>query len=202
MDTETIYALSYSLLIIAVVGGLLFSVRPPGPPTVPSPSSLPTMETVSRYGRMIGIGIPYVLIALGPLIDIYNREFRYSNLTLTGVAAMGIGYVMQRAVHGPSAYLSSLTVATAAILTFWVHDVWVNTSAYNYQLLTTLLGAMILALQAIHSTSGPVFATNLLNAGVASALGVGIGAMGWAVVWNLYRNRLPNYSIAIEPKKK
>jgi hypothetical protein len=202
MDTETIYALSYSFLIIAVVGGLLFSVRPPGPPSVPGPSPIPTLETVSKYGRIIGIGIPYVLFAIGPLIDIYNREFRYSNLTLTGVAAMGIGYALQRAVHGPNAYLSSLTVATAAILTFWVHDVWINTSAYNYQLLTTVLGALILALQAIHGSSGPVFATALLNAGVAAAMGVGIGAFGWEVVWNLYRNRLPNYAIAIEAKKK
>lgn len=202
MDAETIYALSYSFLIIAVVGGLLFAVRPPAPPAEPSPSYIPDVKTISMYGRMIGIGIPYVLLAIGPLVDIYNHEFKYSNLTLTGVAAMGIGYALQRAVHGQNAYLSSLTVATAAILTFWVHDVWINTSAYNYQLLTTILGALILGLQAIHSSSGPVFATALLNAGVAAALGVGVGAFGWAVVWNLYRNRLPNYAIAIDPKKK
>lgn len=202
MDIETTYAVSYSLIIIAVVGTLLFAVRPPGPPTEPGTSYVPSIESVSKYGRMIGIGLPYILLGIGPLVDLYQREFRYSNITVVGAAAMGIGFVFQKSVHGPSAYLSSLTVATAAILTFWLHDVWVNTSAYNYQLLSTLLGAMLLALQAVHSPSGPVFATALMNAVVASALGVGIGALSWAFMWNYFRTRLPNYAIKADPKKK
>ena len=201
MDLETTYAVSYSLIIIAVVGTLLFAVRPPGPPSEPGTSYVPSVETVSRYGRIIGIGLPYLLFLIGPLVDIYKREFRYSSMTLVGMAAMGAGYGFQRSIHGPSAYLSSLTVGTAAMLTYWLHDIWVNTSTYNYQVLSTILGALLLALQAIHSSSDPVFATALMNAGVASALGVGIGALGWAFMWNYFRTRLPNYEVPDNSKK-
>jgi len=200
MDLETTYALAYGLLMLAVVGALLFSARPAGPPSPPLTESLPNTDTVKKYGRIIGMGIPFVLLAAGPLIDIYNHEFKYSSTSVVGAIAMGIGFLFQRLIRGPDAFLSSTTVATAAMITFLLQDIWVQSSAYNFQLISTVLGALVMVLQLVHSSSGPVFSNSLLNDLSGAGLGVGLGAVGWSFFWTFYRSRLPNSVVSSKPK--
>ena len=202
MDLETTYALAYSLLILAVVGALLFSARPPGPPSPPIAESLPTSDTIKKYGGLIAMGIPFVLLGVGPLVDLYNREFKYSTTSVVGAIAMGVGFLFQRVIRGPDAFLSSTTVATAAMITFLLQDIWVQSSAYNFQLISTILGALLMVLQLVHSSSGPVFSSSLLNDLSGAGLGVGLGAIGWAFFWSFYRSRLPNSVISSKPAAK
>jgi len=202
MDLETTYAVSYSMLILAIVGALLFSARPAGPPSAPLTDSLPNSDTVKKYGRFIGMGIPFVLLVGGPLIDIYNHEFKYSSVSVVGAIAMGLGFLFQRVIRGPDAFLSSTTVATAAMITFLLHDIWIQSSAYNFQLISTLLGVLVMILQLVHSSSGPVFSSSLLNDLSGAGLGVGLGALGWAFFWTFYRERLPNTVLSNKSKGK
>jgi len=161
---------------------------------------VPTTDTIKKYGRMIAMAIPFVLLAGGPLIDIYNHEFKYSSTSVIGAIAMGVGFLFQRILRGPDAFLSSTTVATAAMITFLLQDIWVQSSAYNFQLISTVLGALLMVLQLVHSSSGPVFSSSILNDLSGAGLGVGLGAVGWSFFWTFYRSRLPNSVMSSKPK--
>ena len=204
MDPIVSPGLGYGIIAIVVAGGLLFMTRPTS--VLPSASSvgsyLPSLSSFQRWGRIAGILIPFILIAIGPLMDLAKNSFHYTTISLIGIAAMVLGFGYQAIVHGTSAYLSSLTIGTSAILTYVLYDVWANGEGYNYKVLSTVLGVVLMFLQLLHTVSGPVFSSSLLNDGVGVLLGSGLGAVAWVVVYQYYREYLPNYHAPAKDTKK
>lgn len=206
MDLIASSGLIYGIIAVIVAGGLLFMTRKAAPASAPAsaPSSsgvgsyIPTLSTFQRWGRIAGILIPFILIAIGPLADMYYNAFRYTTISLVGISAMALGFLYQAIAHGTSAYLSSMTIGTSAILTYVLFDVWAQGDGFNFKVLTTTLGAVLMFLQLLHTASGPVFSSAILNDGVGTLLGSGFGAIAWAIVYNLHREYLPNS----QPPKK
>ena len=205
MDPIVSPGLIYGILAIVITGGLLFMTRPA---SLTSPTSLsygtyiPNLSTFQRWGRIAGILIPFALIAIGPLVDLYKNSFHYTSISLIGIVGMILGYGYQTIVRGSTAYLSSLTIGTSAVLTYLLYDVWVNSDGYTFKVLSTVLGAILMFLQLLHTVSGPVFSTSLLNDGVGVLLGSGIGAISWVIVYNFYREYLPNQQGPTKDTKK
>jgi hypothetical protein len=153
---------------------------------------VPNLSTFQRWGRVAGILIPFALMSFGPLADLYYNNFRYTTITLVGLSSILLGLGYQTAIRGTSTYLSSLTIGTASIISYVLYDVWIQGSSYNYKALSTLLSFILMFLQLLHTVSGPVFSSSLLNDGIGTILGSGFGLLAWSVVWNHYRNCLPN----------
>lgn len=209
MDSDTTFSLVYGIVTLIVAGVFLYMTRttsifaPLGSLASTGVSTLgrviPDLTTFQRWGRIAGILIPFLLMAIGPLMDLYYNNFRYTTITLVGISSMILGFGYQTIIRGTTAYLSSLTIATSAIISYVVYDIWIQGNTYNYKALSTLLGVILMFLQLLHSVSGPVFASSLLNDLVGTMLGSGLGLLAWTVVWNHYRNCLPN-SVAVKTK--
>ena len=187
MDTASWYALSYSIFVILAVGVMLFMTRPPAPPGpgFVSPVSMgEATGALQKYGGILGSIIPYTLLGFGPLVDLYYREFKYSILTVIGAASVLVAYVYQYALRGSSSFLPSLTVATAAIVSFLVYDVWVQGSGKMYTFLATMLGIGVIISQSATNPSTTIFASKMTNDAVSIGLGLALGALSWMIVWN------------------
>lgn len=209
MNQDVTFATAYSLFAIAIAGGFLYMTRttsifaPLGSAAFMGVSTLgrviPNLTTFQRLGRVVGILIPFVMMATGPLMDLYYNNFRYTTITMVGVSSMILGFGYQTLIRGSSAYLSSLTVGTASIVSYVLYDIWIQGNSYNYKALSTVLGVLLMFLQLLHTVSGPVFSSSLLNDLIGTMLGSGFGLLAWSVVWNNYRNCLPN-SVAVKTK--
>ena len=160
---------------------------------------VPTLSTFQRWGRVVGILIPFLLMAFGPIADLYYNNFRYTTITLVGLCAMILGLGYQTLIRGTSTYLSSLTIGTSSIISYVLYDVWIQGGTYNYKTLSTLLGAVLMFLQLLHTVSGPVFSTSMLNDLIGTMMGSGLGLLAWTIVWNHHRNCLP-HSVAVVSK--
>lgn len=210
MDATAYNGMIYGIVAIIVAGGFLYMTRttsifsPLGTAAYSTASlvgrTLPTLTTFQRWGRIAGILIPFVLMATGPLMDLYYNNFRYTTITLVGISSILLGFAYQTFIRGTTAYLSSLTIGTSAILSYVLYDVWTQGETYNYKVLSTLLGVILMLLQLVHTTASPVFTTSLMNDLVGTLLGSGLGVIAWTVVWNHYRNCLPN-SVAVKSEK-
>ena len=200
MDTASIYALTYSLLVIAVVGGLLFMTRPPSTgPSTPwvDPNTLSSAgEGAKKYGGLLAVGVPYALLGFGPLVDLYYREFKYSILTVIGAASVVIGYAYQYILRGSSSFLPSLTIATSAVVSYIVYDFWAQGTSRLYTTLATFAGAAVIWSQASTNEATTIFASKGTNDAVSVFLGLALGALSWMIVWNtdkkyLFQSQLP-----------
>ena len=210
MDPVASNALIYGMVILVVAGGFLYMTRKTSPfagvgSTVSMSayavgSRLPNLNTLQRLGRVVGILIPFALIAVGPLLDLYYNNFRYTTISLVGLSSIVLGFILQTIVRGTTAYLSSLSIGTSAIITYFLFDVWNQGETYNYKVLSTVLGVLLMLLQLVHTTASPVFATSLMNDLVGTLLGAGLGIISWVILWNNHRNCLPN-SVAVKVKK-
>ena len=204
MDPLVSPGLIHGILALIIAGGLLFMSRP-STPKLPSATSygsyVPNLTTLQRWGRIAGILIPFALIAIGPLMDLAKNSFHYTTISLIGIISMILGFGYQAVIHGTSAYLSSLTIGTSAVITYVLYDVWFNSEGFNFKVLSTLLGLIMIFLQLLHTVSGPVFSSSLLNDGVGLLLGSGLGAISWIVVYNFYREYLPLEAPATKTKK-
>jgi len=196
MDANLTFAAIYSSIAILIAGGFLYMSRTTGLFGSVGVSSIgrvvPNLSTFQRWGRVAGILIPFALMSFGPLADLYYNNFRYTTITLVGLSSILLGLGYQTAIRGTSTYLSSLTIGTASIISYVLYDVWIQGSSYNYKALSTLLSFILMFLQLLHTVSGPVFSSSLLNDGIGTILGSGFGLLAWSVVWNHYRNCLPN----------
>lgn len=203
MDANLTFAAIYSGIALVVAGVFLYMTRSTGLFGSVSVSSIgsvvPNLSTFQRWGRVAGILIPFVLMAYGPLADLYYNNFRYTTITLVGLSSILLGLGYQTAIRGTTTYLSSLTIGTASIISYVLYDVWIQGSSYNYKTLSTLLGSLLMFLQLLHTVSGPVFSSSLLNDLIGTVLGSGFGLLAWSVVWNHYRNCLP-HSVATVSK--
>jgi len=203
MDLPASNSLIYGIVSLVVAGGFLYMTRRTGvfagigSTTYSIGSRLPNLSTLQRVGRVVGILIPFALIAVGPLLDLYYNNFRYTTVSLVGLTSIVIGFIIQTIVRGTTAYLSSFTIGTSAILTYFVFDVWNQSDTYNYKVLSTVLGVLLMFLQLVHTTSAPVFATSLMNDLVGTLMGSGLGIIAWVILWNHQRNCLPN-SVAVK----
>lgn len=203
MDPVASTGLVYGIIAVVVAGGLLFMTRKTSvaPSSMSVGSYIPNLSTFQRWGRIAGILIPFVIIAIGPLMDLYYNSFHYTTISLVGISAMLLGYLYQAIAHGTSAYLSSLTIGTSAALTYLLFDIWVQSDGYNFKVLSTVVGAVVMFLQLLHTVSGPVFSSSLMNDGVGLLLGSGLGAISWVVVYNFYREYLPLSQASKDTKK-
>jgi len=199
MDIETLYVTTISMLILAGVGALLFMART-SPAMVSAMSSAEMMGSAGRYGKMLGVAIPYVLFAVGPLIDLYNRKLHYSVVSMIGAAAIGAGIGFQKGIYGGSGSLSAMTVATAAMLAYLTQDIWAEPNQLNYQVMSTIVSVLLLILQVLNSATGNVLSSTFMNDLAAVGLGTGLGMIGWMLVWNYQKPLLP-FFVASEPKK-
>lgn len=152
----------------------------------------PNITTFQRWGRIVGILIPFVLMAIGPVLDLFYNNFRYTTITLVGLSSMILGFGYQTIIRGTTAYLSSLTIGTASIISYTLYDIWVQGGSYSYKALSTTLGTVLMFLQLLHTVSAPVFSSSLLNDLIGTMLGSGFGILAWSVVWNNSRSCLPN----------
>lgn len=187
MDTASWYALSYSLVVIIAVGVMLFMTRPPAPPgpAFTSPVSLAdATQGVKKYGGTLGVIVPYAMLGFGPFVDLYYREFKYSILTVVGAGAALIGYLYQYALRGSSAFLPALTIATCAMVSFLVYDVWVQGPDTATTIMATILGAGVIFGQTMTNPSTAIFASKMTNDAAAVGLGFALGALSWMIVWN------------------
>jgi hypothetical protein len=201
MDQSVSAGLVYGIIAVTVAGGLLFMTRPPIQTSWNVRGYIPTLSSFQRWGRIAGILIPFVLIAVGALMDLYYNRFHYTTISLVGICAMILGFAYQAIIHGTSAYLSSLTIGTAAGLAYILFDLWAQTEGYTFKVLSTLLGLVIMFLQLLHTVSGPVFSSSLLNDGVGVLLGSGLGTIAWVIVNNMYREYLP-FAYVAKPATK
>lgn len=190
MDSASVYALVYSLVMIAVVGVMLFMTRPPSVATAtPSMSGMPAVD-VRKYGGVLGTFVPYILLGVGPLVDLYNREFKYSILTVIGSASVLVGYVYQYMLRGSSAFLPALTIATSAVVSYLMYDVWVQGTGRTYTILATILGFAVIGAQAMTNQSTTIFASKTTNDLATVGLGLALGALSWIIVWNTDKSYL------------
>jgi hypothetical protein len=203
MDGNITFAAIYSVLMLLIAGGFLYMSRTTGLFGSMGISSVgrivPTLTTFQRWGRVVGILIPFLLMAFGPLADLYYNNFRYTTITLVGLCAMILGLGYQTLIRGTSTYLSSLTIGTSSIISYVLYDVWIQGRSYNYKSLSTLFGAVLMFLQLLHTVSGPVFSTSMLNDLIGTMMGSGLGLLAWTIVWNHHRNCLP-HSVAVVTK--
>ena len=188
MDSASWYALSYSIFVILAVGVMLFMTRPPASSMgtgLTSPISFAdATQGVQRYGGILGMIVPYALMGISPMIDLYYREFKYSILTVIGAASVLIGYVYQYVLRGSSAFLPALTVATSAIVSFLVYDVWVQGTGKIYTFFATILGLLVIGGQVATNPSTTIFASKTTNDIASVGLGLALGALSWMIVWN------------------
>lgn len=207
MDPSASVGLIYGIIALIVAGGLLFMSRPktPSVPTVTPPVDSKSYSTIlssfQRWGRIAGIVIPFVIIGIGPLMDLYYNSFHYTTISIVGIASMLVGFLYQAIVRGTTAYLSTLTVGTSATITYVLIDILVQGEGYNFKVLSAIVSAVLLFLQLVHTSSGPVFSSSLLNDGVGLLLGSGLGAIAWTVVYNTYRDYLPITPKPTKPTK-
>jgi hypothetical protein len=206
MDPVILGGVVYGVIAIVIAGGLLFMSRPKSP-VAPGTGAwsvtgyVPTISSFQRWGRIAGIVIPFAVLAVGPLMDVYYNKFQYTTISLVGIFAMVFGFLYQAIIHGTSAYLSTLTIGTAATLTYVLLDLWVQADGYSFKVISTVLGALLMFLQLIHTVSGPVFSSSLLNDGIGLLLGSGLGALSFAIVYNTKRDYLPFTNSAKQPEK-
>jgi hypothetical protein len=210
MDSDTSFALGYSMIALLVAGGFLYMTRktsifaPLGTLAYTGVSTVgslaPNITTLQRWGRIVGVLIPFALMAIGPVLDLLNNNFRYTTITLVGLSSMILGFAYQTIIRGTSAYLSSLTIGTASVISYTLYDIWIQGAGYNYKALSTALGVVLMFLQLLHTVSAPVFSSSLLNDLIGTMLGSGLGLLAWGVVWNHYRSCLPN-SVPVKTDK-
>lgn len=187
MDTASWYALSYSVVVILTVGVMLYMTRPPAPPgpAFTSPVSVAdATQGVKKYGGTIGLIVPYALLGFGPMVDLYYREFKYSILTVVGGGAALIGYLYQYALRGGSAFLPALSIATSAMVSFLMYDVWVQGTDTATTVMATVLGFAVILGQSFSNPSTTIFASKMTNDAAAIGLGLALGALSWMIVWN------------------
>jgi hypothetical protein len=203
MDPSISSGLVYGIIAVVVAGGLLFMTRKTSlvTPLVGIRGYVPNLSTFQRWGRIAGILIPFVIIAVGPLMDLYYNGFHYTTISLVGISAMVLGFLYQSLIQKTSAYLSTLTIGTAATLTYILFDLWSQAEGYNFKVISTVVGVVLMFLQLLHTVSGPVFSSSALNDGVGMLLGSGLGAIAWTIVYNTYREYLP-FAYVAKPAKK
>lgn len=199
MDVATSHALTYSIVILVVVASLLYSTRPTEGPEAssinPEEIGMSALNALKSYGFRIGLIAPYGLILIPPLIDLYDREFKYSLVSVIGVASAIIGYAFQYAIKGGGSFLPALTVGTTAMISFILNDAWMQKGYTRYTIFATLIGGLLIFFQALNNPPSHVFESPLMNDGVAVLLGAGLGLLGWMISWNTYREFLPHTCI-------
>lgn len=204
MDGATSRALTFGVVVLAVALGLLYTTRPAGEPgdglAVPSTGSI--IETLRSKAGLIALLIPYTLIFGLPLIDLYNREFKYSLLAVVGASSAIVGFGLQYLIRGGGTFLPAITVATSAMITFYIRDAWACSSSTTYKMMTTLAGVVLIAVQAMSSPPSQLLFTNpMMNDLTTVLLGAGLGMISWITVWNVARRNLPHTIILTEKKK-
>lgn len=191
MDVATSHALTYSIFMLVIVATLLYSTRLHGF-EFGEGFDMSALGAFKKYGLRLGLIVPYCLIIIPPLIDLYEREFKYSLVSVIGVGSALLGYGFQYAIKGGGSFLPALTVGTTAMITFILNDAWMQKRHAHFTLILTLACALIVFFQAINNPPEGVFSTPLLNDGVAVLLGAGLGLIGWSISWNTYRSYLPH----------
>jgi hypothetical protein len=193
MDTNTITGTIYSVVSISIAIGLLFMSRPAGPPITSPISSEDAMSGLGSAAKFFGVVVPYLLIIVGPLIDLYNQKLKYSLVSIVGILSMGLGFVIQRAVHGSVGQLTMLTVATSAMVGFLVQDLIIEPIDINTKWLSSVFMILALGLQVLNSARGSLYSSALMNDLAAVSLGSGLGVIGWLIVWSIDKTYLPYY---------
>ena len=193
MDTTTITGTIYSVVSISIALALLFMSRPAGPPITSPISSEDAMSGLGSATKFFGVVIPYLLIIVGPLIDLYNQKLKYSLVSIVGVLSMGLGFLIQRAVHGSMGQLTMLTIATSAMVGFLVQDLIIEPININTKWVSSLFMILALGLQVLNSAKGSVYSSALMNDLAAVSLGSGLGVIAWLIVWSVDKTYLPYY---------
>jgi hypothetical protein len=158
------------------------------------------MSGLGSAAKFFGVVVPYLLIIVGPLIDLYNQKLKYSLVSIVGLLSMGLGFVIPRAVHGSVGQLTMLTVATSAMVGFLVQDLIIEPIDINTTWLSSLFMILALGLQVLNSARGTVYSSALMNDLAAVSLGTGLGVIGWIIVWSIDKTYLPYY-VLTEKKK-
>jgi len=201
MEGITISATMYSIISISIALALLFMSRPAGPALTSPISAEDATNKLSGAVKFFGVVVPYLLLVVGPLIDLYNQKLKYSVVSIVGVLAMGLGFGIQRAIHGSSGQLTTLTVATSAMAGFLIQDLVAQPANLNFKWLSGIAMVLVLGLQVLNSAKGTVYSSTLMNDLAAVALGSGLGVLSWIIVWQTDKTYLPYYVLS-EPTKK
>lgn len=204
MDGATSRALTFSVVVLAISLGLLYTTRPAAAPGegLGIPDTSTVISTLQSKAGTIALLIPYTLIFGLPLIDLYNREFKYSLLATVGASSAIVGYFLQYLIRGGGTFLPAIKVATSAMITFYVRDAWAScTDGRSYKIAATVIGIILVGIQAMSSPASQlIFSTPLMNDLTTTLLGAGLGLLSWIIVWNLARENLPHTVLLTEKK--
>jgi hypothetical protein len=194
MEGITLSATMYGVISLSIAVGLLFMSRPPGPSLLPTLSGEQAASSITGAAAFFGIAVPYLLILVSPLIDMYNQKFKYS------LVSMGLGYLIQRAVHGSVGSLTIMTIATSAMVGFLTQDVIAEPVSTQTRALSIIAMVLTLGLQVLNSAKGTVYSSTILNDLGAVALGSGLGVISWIIVWSTDKTYLPYYVLTEKAK--
>jgi hypothetical protein len=200
MEGITLSATMYGVISLSIAVGLLFMSRPPGPSLLPTVSGADAANSITGAAAFFGIAVPYILILVSPLIDMYNQKFKYSLVSIVGVVSMGLGYLVQRAVHGSVGSLTIMTIATSAMVGFLTQDVIAEPVSTQTRALSIIAMILTLGLQVLNSAKGTVYSSTILNDLGAVALGSGLGVISWIIVWSTDKTYLPYYVLTEKAK--
>ena len=201
MDGLTISATIYTVISISIALGLLFMSRPAGPSVMPSISAADATSKLSGAVMFFGVLVPYILLAVGPLVDMSKQKFKYSLVSIVGLLSMGLGFVIRRAVHGSVGQLTTLTIATSAMVGFLIQDLIAQPMNMNFKGLSGFAMVLALGLQVLNSAKGSIYSSTLMNDLAAVALGTGLGVLSWIIVWQADKTYLPYYVLTESTKK-
>jgi hypothetical protein len=193
MEGITVSATLYSVISLSIAVGLLFMSRPPGPSLLPTVSGEQASSSITGAAAFFGIAVPYILILVSPLIDMSKQKFKYSLVSIIGIASMGLGYLIQRAIHGNMGSLAMMTVATSAMVGFLTQDVIAEPVSPETRGLSIVFMVLSLGLQVLNSAKGNLYSSTLTNDLAAVALGSGLGVIFWLMVWSADKTYLPYY---------
>ena len=202
MDKSSIIALLTGLLLLIVAGAVFVITGPKAAAVDAAAASAKGMNFSAMLFpviRTLGGWIPYVLFALGPLVDIYDATFRYTIVTIVSFIAMSVGLLFQLILHGGGGIVPALTVGTTAGVVYVIQDAWVQQIGSNKAIIITVAGVVSVILTALVSTAG-MLKSPMLDALAAIILGAGIGELSWVMTYNSAPGLLPLASQSTKPK--
>ena len=202
MDKSSIIALLTGLLLLIVAGAVFVITGPKAAAVDAAAASAKGMNFSAMLFpviRTLGGWIPYVLFALGPLVDIYDATFRYTIVTIVSFIAMSVGLLFQLILHGGGGIVPALTVGTTAGAVYVIQDAWVQQIGSNKAIIITVAGVVSVILTALVSTAG-MLKSPMLDALAAIILGAGIGELSWVMTYNSAPGLLPLASQSTKPK--
>lgn len=201
MEGITVSATMYSIASLSIAIALLFISRPPGPP-ITSPVTIEGAKSaITGLAAFFGIAVPYMLILVSPMLDMYNQKFKYSMVSIVGILSMGLGFLIQRAIHGNIGSLATMTIATSAMVGFLTQDAIAQPISIQTRTLSIVAMVLALGLQVLNSAKGSIYASTIMNDLAAVALGSGLGVISWIIVWSTDKSYLP-YFVLTESSKK